>query len=722
MNISNQLSKEFSVNIKIAEDIIALIDEGNTIPFIARYRKEITNSMDDQTLRQFSDKLTSIRNIIDKKQDITKKIEEQGKLTPELKKAIDSAKTLTELDDIYLPFKKAKRTRATIAIEKGLEPLADIIFEQNDKTTDIMSIASEYINKEKEVNSVDDAIKGAMDIIAGNISNTAGIRKRIREFSFKQGSVSTKGIKKDKIDIDDSVYDMYKDYTEDIKSLPSHRILAINRGEKEGYLKVSFDVDESQALGIVYREVVKPKAPTAFYVAQAAKDAYSRLIFPAIQRELRNELTASAQDSAIGVFSINLKNLLMQPPLKNKITMGLDPAYRTGCKIAVVDSTGKVLDTTVVYPTPPQPKVELSKKVLKGLIAKHNVNTIAIGNGTASRESEEFVADMLSEINADVAYMVVNEAGASVYSASKLAAEEFPEYDLTLRSAISIARRLQDPLAELVKIDPKSIGVGQYQHDMGKSKLDSTLAGVVEGCVNAVGVDINTASEKLLSYVAGIGPSVAHNIVEYRNDNGKFINRKQLLKVKKLGQKAYTQCAGFLRVANGNNPLDATGVHPESYAATKSLLEICKYTSDDISTGQIANIKDTVHKLGTKELSEQLSIGEITLKDITLELARPGRDPRDDLPKPLLRKDVLDIDSLYEGMKLKGTVRNVVDFGAFVDIGVHHDGLVHISKIVDRYIKHPSEVLKVGDIIDVTVISVDTKKQRIGLSMVEDKK
>lgn len=721
MNIANQLSKEFSVSSKIAEDIIALIDGGNTIPFIARYRKEVTNSMDDQTLRQFSDKLTSIRNIIEKKQDITKKIDEQGKLTPELEKAIQNAKTLTELDDIYLPFKKAKRTKATIAIEKGLEPLADIIFEQSDNTKDILSIVKEYINEEKDVNSSEDALNGAMDIIAGNISNTAGIRKRIREFSFKEGVITVKGVKKDKIDIDNSVYDMYKDYEEDIRSLPSHRILAINRGEKEGYLKVGFDVDETQSLGIVYREVVKPKSPTAFYVAQAAKDAYSRLIFPAIQREIRNELTAAAEDSAIGVFSINLKNLLMQPPLKNKTTLGLDPAYRTGCKIAVVDATGKVLDTTVVYPTPPQSKIDQSKKVLKTLIAKHNVNTIAIGNGTASRESEEFVADMLSEINADVAYMVVNEAGASVYSASKLAAEEFPEFDLTLRSAISIARRLQDPLAELVKIDPKSIGVGQYQHDMSKSKLDSTLTGVVEGCVNAVGVDINTASEKLLSYVAGIGPSVAHNIVEYRNENGKFTNRKQLLNVKKLGQKAFTQCAGFLRVANGDNPLDATGVHPESYTATQSLLEICRYTPDDINSGQIANIKDTVDKMGTKKLSEQLGVGEITLKDITLELARPGRDPRDDLPKPMLRKDVLDIDSLHEGMKLKGTVRNVVDFGAFVDIGVHHDGLVHISKIVNRYIKHPSEVLKVGDIIDVTVISIDKKKHRVGLSMVEDK-
>ena len=720
MNILEQLSKEFSVSSKIAENIISLIDDGNTIPFIARYRKEATNSMDDQTLREFSDKLLSLRNILGKKQDITKKIEEQGKLTEELKKAISKAKTLTELDDIYLPFKKAKRTRATIAIEKGLEPLADIIFKQDDKTTDIMSIAKGYINEEKEVNSEEDAINGALDIIAVNISNTAILRKRIREYSIREGLLTVKGVKKDKIDIDDSVYDMYKDYSEELRKIPPHRILAINRGEKEGYLKVSFDLDETQSLGIIYREVLKPKAPTAFYVAQAAKDAYNRLIFPAIQREIRNELTSAAEDSAVGVFSINLKNLLMQPPLRNKVTLGLDPAYRTGCKIAVVDGTGKVLDTTVVYPTPPQPKIEESKKVLKGLIKKYKVNTIAIGNGTASRESEEFVAEMLGEIDDDVSYMIVNEAGASVYSASKLAAEEFPEYDLTLRSAISIARRLQDPLAELVKIDPKSIGVGQYQHDTSKAKLDSALAGVVEGCVNAVGVDINTASEKLLSYVAGIGPSVAHNIVEYRNENGKFVNRKQLLKVKKLGAKAYTQCAGFLRVVNGDNPLDATGVHPESYTATKSLLEICDYSADDIKNGKITDIKKTIDNIGINKLAKQLGVGEITLKDITLELIRPGRDPRDDLPAPMLRKDVLDIDSLHEGMKLKGTVRNVVDFGAFVDIGVHHDGLVHISKIVDRYIKHPSEVLKVGDIIEVTVVSIDKKRQRIGLSMLKD--
>jgi len=719
MNISEQLSKEFSVSKNITDNIIALIDEGNTIPFIARYRKEATNSMDDQTLREFCNKLQSLRNILDKKQDITKKIDEQGKMTDEIAKAIANAKTLTELEDIYLPFKKAKRTRASIAIEKGLEPLADIIYNQDDKTTDIMSIAAEYINEEKEVPTAEEAINGALDIIAGNISNSASIRKRIREYSFKEGSITVKGVKKDKIDIDGSVYEMYNDYAESIKGIPPHRVLAINRGEKEGYLKVDFDVDETQSLGIIYRDVLKPKAPTAFYVAQASKDAYSRLIFPAIQREIRNELTSAAEDSAINVFSMNLKHLLMQPPLKNKITLGLDPAYRTGCKIAVVDSTGKVLDTTVVYPTPPQSKIDESKKVLKALIIKHNVNTISIGNGTASRESEEFVAQMLGEMDMDVSYMVVNEAGASVYSASKLAAEEFPEYDLTLRSAISIARRLQDPLAELVKIDPKSIGVGQYQHDASKAKLDTALAGVVEGCVNAVGVDINTASEKLLSYVAGIGPSVAHSIVEYRNENGKFINRKQLLNVNKLGQKAFTQCAGFLRVANGDNPLDATGVHPESYTATKSLLKLCKYTPDDIKSGKITEIKSSIDSIGIKKLAEQIGVGEPTLKDISLELIRPGRDPRDDLPAPMLRKDVMDIDSLFEGMKLKGTVRNVVDFGAFVDIGVHHDGLVHISKITDRYIKHPSEILKVGDIIEVTVTSVDKKRNRIGLSMLK---
>ena len=718
MSILEQLSQEFSVSNKISESIISLIDEGNTIPFIARYRKEATNSMDDQTLREFFNRLQSLRNVLEKKQDIAKKIEEQGKMTAEIKKAIELANTLTELDDIYLPFKKAKRTKATIAIEKGLEPLAELIFKQDD-SIDIITAAAKYIDKEKEVETAEEAISGALDIIAGNISNSAKLRKRIREYSINEGLIEVKGIKKGEIDVEASVYDMYKDYKEAVKSIPPHRVLAINRGEKEGYLKVGFDVDETQSLGIIYREVLKPKSSAAFYVAQAAKDAYSRLVFPAIEREIRAQLTSDAEDSAIGVFSINLKNLLMQPPLRNKITMGLDPAYRTGCKIAVVDGTGKVLDTTVVYPTPPQSKIEEAKKVLKALIKKHKVETISIGNGTASRESEEFVAEMLGEMEEDVSYMVVNEAGASVYSASKLAAEEFPEFDLTLRSAISIARRLQDPLAELVKIDPKSIGVGQYQHDASKAKLDSALAGVVEGCVNAVGVDINTASEKLLSYVAGIGPAVAHNIVEYRNGNGKFTNRKQLLKVSKLGDKAFTQCAGFLRVLNGDNPLDATGVHPESYPAVESLLKICSYSKDDIKNNKIKNIKDYIDKSGTKKMAEQLGLGEITLKDITMELVRPGRDPRDDLPAPLLRKDVLNIDSLFEGMKLKGTVRNVVDFGAFVDIGVHHDGLVHISKMAKKYIKHPSEIVKVGDIIDVWVTSVQKDKHRIGLSMIE---
>ncbi|MBN2878986.1 MAG: RNA-binding transcriptional accessory protein [Clostridia bacterium] len=720
MNIKEQLSKEFSVSSKIVDNIVSLIDEGNTIPFIARYRKESTNSMDDQTLREFSNKLQSLRNIIEKKDDITKKIEEQGKLTDDIKKAIAAAKTLTELDDIYLPFKKAKRTRATIAKEKGLEPLADIIFMQSDDTKDIVSIANEYINTEADINTADDAIAGAMDIIADNISNTAVLRKRIREYTSKEGFLSVKGINKGDIKIKGSVYEMYSDYTQDIKSIPPHRILAINRGEKEGYLKVAFEVDEAQALGIIYREVLKPKSAAAFYVARSAKDAYGRLIAPAIEREIRNELTAAAEDSAVSVFSINLKNLLMQPPLKNKVTLGLDPAYRTGCKIAVVDATGKVLDTTVIYPTPPQPRIEESKRVLTALIKKHDVTTISIGNGTASRESEEFVAELLKEIDKDVSYIIVNEAGASVYSASKLAAEEFPEYDLTLRSAISIARRLQDPLAELVKIDPKSIGVGQYQHDASKAKLDSALAGVVENCVNSVGVDINTASEKLLSYIAGIGPAVAHNIIDYRNQIGSFTSRKQLLEVQKLGSKAYTQCAGFLRVANGDNPLDATGVHPESYSAAKALLKICRYTTDDIKAGKLSDIRKTVENIGIKKLAEEIGVGEITLKDIALELAKPGRDPRDELPPPILRKDVLDIESLEEGMKLKGTVRNVVDFGAFVDIGMHHDGLVHISKIVDRYIKHPSEVLKVGDIVEVTVTSVDKERGRIGLSMLKN--
>lgn len=721
MDIQQQLSKQFAVSEKISANIISLVDAGNTIPFIARYRKEMTNSMDDQTLRKFCDKLQSLRNLLEKKHDITKKIDEQGKLTDQIKAAIVKAATLTELDDIYLPYKKTKRTRATIAIEKGLAPLADTIYKQDASTNNIPKIADKYINTEKNVTSADEAIAGALDIIAANISTNASIRKRIREYSSKDGLLNVKGDKKGDIDVESSVYDMYKQYQQDIKNIPPHRVLAINRGEKEGYLKVTFDIDETQCLGIIYRQVVKPKAPSAIYVAQAAKDAYSRLILPSIQRELRNSLTADAEDNAVGVFSINLKNLLMQPPLRNKVTLGVDPAYRTGCKIAVIDGTGKVLDTTVIYPTPPHSKIPESKKTIAQLIAKHKVQTIAIGNGTASRESEEFIAQLLSEIDADISYMVVNEAGASVYSASKLAAEEFPEYDLTLRSAISIARRLQDPLAELVKIDPKSIGVGQYQHDASKAKLDNALAGVVESCVNAVGIDINSASEKLLSYVAGIGSAVAHNIVVYRNENGKFTNRNQLKKVKKLGVKAYTQCAGFLRVVNSDNPLDATGVHPESYKAASSLLSICGYKSNDILNGKVASLKEKVDGIGTKSLAEQIGIGEPTLKDITLELIRPGRDPRDDLPAPLLRKDVLDIDSLYDGIQLKGTVRNVVDFGAFVDIGVHHDGLVHISKMVNRYIKHPSEIVKVGDIISVTVESVDKKRNRIALSMLKNK-
>lgn len=718
MRITQQLTQQFQINPAQSAAVIALIDAGNTIPFIARYRKEKTGGMDDQTLRAFSDQLQTLRNMEAKRQDVRAKIEEQGKLTSLIVKALDQAKTLTEIDDIYRPFKKSKWTRAMIAVEKGLQGLADQIFAQENRRINVMELAQSYVDTDKGVATVEEALDGAKDIIAAEVASNATYRKQIRHFAERDGYIAVSGVKKK--DVQDSVYSMYAEYDEPVHKMPPHRILAVNRGEKEGYLKVKLDMDETQALGIIYRHVIKKNAPTAKYVAEAVQDGYSRLIFPSIEREVRAALTEQAMDNATSVFALNLKNLLMQPPLKSTVVMGLDPAYRTGCKIAVVDGTGKVLDTTVVYPTPPQNKTAEAKKVLSAMIRKHRVQTVAIGNGTASRESEEFIAGMTREIDG-LSYMVVNEAGASVYSASKLAAEEFPQFDLTLRSAISIARRLQDPLAELVKIDPQSIGVGQYQHDIAKKKLDGALEGVVEGCVNSVGVDLNTASEKLLSFIAGIGSTVARNIVEFRETQGKFTSRRQLLKVPKLGPKAYEQCAGFLRIAGGRQPLDATGVHPESYPAATLLLKECGYSNVTLGSNALASLPDQVQARGYAAVAQQIGIGQPTLKDIVDELVRPGRDPRDDLPAPMLRKDVMDMDSLTEGMELQGTVRNVVDFGAFVDIGVHQDGLVHISKLCNRYIKHPNEVVKVGDIVTVWVVSVDKARKRIALTMVQDR-
>jgi uncharacterized protein len=712
MDIQQTLIQEFSLKPFQVENVIALIDDGNTIPFIARYRKEKTGELDDQVLRELSERLSYLRGMEKRREEIRGTISEQGNLTDEIALELDNAKTLTELEDIYRPFKPKRRTRATIAREKGLEGLATLIFAQELKSGTIEELANEYINPEKGVNNTDEAIAGAMDIIAEEISDDASIRKGLKQLIFKLGSIVARAAKKE-----DSVYQMYYEYTEPFNRIVGHRILAIDRGEREGFLKISIDLERDLAIKLILDKVIKGKSITTKIVIDAACDAYDRLTFPSVEREMRNDLSDRAGEAAIRVFALNLKPLLMQPPVKDKVTLGLDPAYRTGCKIAVVDELGKVLDTTVIYPTPPQSKVEEAKAKIKALISKYKVETISIGNGTASKESEMFVSDLIREIGGGVAYMVVNEAGASVYSASKLAAQEFPEFDVSIRSAVSIARRLQDPLAELVKIDPKSIGVGQYQHDMKEARLDEALGGVVESCVNTVGVDLNTASFSLLSYVAGIGNSVAKNVVAYREENGAFKSRNELLKVAKLGQKAYVQCAGFLRITDSKNVLDNTGVHPESYTAAKSLLELLGYSLKDVKDGKIGDIKDKATQFGLSKLSEELNVGEPTLRDIMNELLKPGRDPRDELPKPLLRTDVLDLKDLYEGMELDGTIRNVIDFGAFVDIGVHQDGLVHISQLCDKYIKHPSEIVKVGDIVKVWVISVDPAKKRISLTM-----
>lgn len=710
--IINILSKEFDRKPKHIENVIEMLDKGDTVPFIARYRKELTGSMDDQLLREVAQRLGYLRNLKERKEEVISSIKKLDKLTKELEEEINNANTLSEVEDLYRPYKPKRKTRASIAKEKGLEPLSDIILSQEADLEDIKIIAKDYVSEEKGVNNEDEAIKGALDIIAENISDNANIRKELKKLIRNKGKIISKNTKDE-----DSVYQTYYDFSESVKRLQGHKVLALNRGEKEGFLKVTIEINKDEALNIIHKYVIKNTKSSAYkYLEETCIDAFDRLIFPSIEREIRNDLTESANESAIKTFATNLKQLLMQPPVKNKVTLGLDPAYRTGCKIAVVDGTGKVLDTTVIYPTPPHNKIEESEKIIKDLISKHNVEVISIGNGTASRESEKFVADTIK--GTKVQYVVVSEAGASVYSASKLAAKEFPDYDVALRSAVSIARRLQDPLAELVKIDPKSIGVGQYQHDMPKVKLNEALTGVVESAVNSVGVDLNTASVSLLEYVAGVSSAVAKNIVAYREENGMYTKRSELLKVPKLGKKSYEQCAGFLRVAESSNPLDNSGVHPESYKAAKKILELTGHTLKDINTENIKSITEEAEKIGLDNISNECEIGIPTLKDILKELIKPGRDPRDELPKPILRSDVMEMEDLIVGMKLMGTVRNVVDFGAFVDIGVHQDGLVHISQISNSFIKHPSDKLKTGDIVEVTVTDVDKKKGRISLSMI----
>ena len=710
-NIEKILLEEFSLKEFQVQNTVKLIDEGNTIPFIARYRKEATGELSDEVLRDFYDRLVYLRNIDEKRAEIKRLIDEQGKLTPELCQAIDNAATITELDDIYRPYRPKRRTRATIAKEKGLEPLAELILEQGN--TDIVQAALVFLDAEKDVPDTESAIAGALDIIAEIISDNADYRKSIRELTLRNGILVSSGTKEE-----DSVYSMYYEFSESLLKIANHRILAINRGEKEGYLSVKIDIDEAIIINFLTRQIItRKKSPSAQYLQAACEDSYKRLIAPSIENEIRNLLTERAQESAIKIFAKNLNSLLLQPPIKGRTVLGLDPGYRTGCKVAVVDDTGKVLDTNVVYCTLPNHDKEKAKKILKSLIKKHNVNLISIGNGTASKETEILVADMLKEIDEKVYYMIVSEAGASVYSASKLATEEFPEFDVSLRSAVSIARRLQDPLAELVKIDPKAIGVGQYQHDMNQKRLGEALGGVVEDCVNSVGIDLNTASPSLLSYVSGINSTVAKNVTLYREENGKFTNRKELLKVPKLGKKAFEQCAGFLRITDGDNIFDNTSVHPESYDAAIKLLDILGYTKEDVVNSNISDIKTKLSKLDINKLSGELGIGVPTIRDIADSLLKKGRDPRDELPKPVLLSDVMDINDLKPDMVMTGTVRNVIDFGAFIDIGVHQDGLVHISQICDRYIKHPTDVLSVGDIVKVRILDVDTKKNRISLTM-----
>lgn len=711
MDIIAKLAEELNIRKNQAEAAVKLIDEGNTIPFISRYRKEATGALNDEVLRNLFERLNYLRNLEEKKEQVLSSIEEQGKLTDELKNQILAAETLVVVEDLYRPYRPKRRTRATIAKEKGLEPLANIMLLQMTEKT-LEEEAKSFLNEEKEVSTVEDAIAGAMDIVAEGISDEADYRKYIRDITMKKGKVTSTAKEPEA----ESVYEMYYEFEEGLSKLAGHRILALNRGEAEKILTVKVEAPTDDILRYLEKKIITKDNPnTTPALKSAIEDSYKRLIAPAIEREIRSDLTEKAEDGAIKVFGKNLEQLLMQPPITGKVVLGWDPAFRTGCKLAVVDSTGKVLDTVVIYPTAPQNKVEESKKILKQLIQKYDISLISVGNGTASRESEMIIVDLLKEIPKPVQYVIVNEAGASVYSASKLATEEFPNFDVGQRSAASIARRLQDPLAELVKIDPKSIGVGQYQHDMNQKKLSDALGGVVEDCVNKVGVDLNTASASLLEYISGISKVIAKNIVAYREENGRFLTRAQLLKVAKLGPKAYEQCAGFMRIADGKNPLDGTSVHPESYEATKKLLEKLGYAPEDIQGGKLAGISK---KIGDYEkLAQELEIGEMTLQDIVKELEKPARDPREDMPKPILRSDILEIKDLKPGMILKGTVRNVIDFGAFVDIGVHQDGLVHLSEICERFIKHPLEAVSVGDIVDVQVLSVDEKKQRIQLTM-----
>lgn len=715
MDINQQLAEEFKIRREQVDNTVKLIDDGNTIPFIARYRKEATGALDDQLLRELDERLSYLRNLEQRKKEVSESIEATGNMTEEIAASLDKAVTLAEIEDIYRPYKPKRKTRASVAKEKGLQPLADFIMEQT--LANPQKEAEKYIDEEKGVSNAEEALQGASDIIAEAISDDPDIRKQLAEFYTERGVVVSKAADPEK----DSLYSNYYDYSEAVAKIPSHRVLALDRGEREELLRISVEVPEEDVLRLICRKYVKAKNDCGNIVKEAVTDAYGRLIHPSLERRIRGELTEKSCNSAIKVFGDNLYQLLMQPPVKNSVTIGFDPAYRTGCKTAVVDGTGKVLDTTVVYPTPPQNKVAEAKATLKKLIKKYNVSVIAIGNGTASHESECFIADLIKEIKGEldhpISYMVVSEAGASVYSASKLAAEEFPQYDVSLRSAVSIARRLQDPLAELVKIDPKAIGVGQYQHDMPKNQLSEALGGVLENCVNSVGVDVNTASCSLLGYVAGINSTVAKNIVAYREENGAFKERKELLKVSKLGKKAYEQCAGFLRVHEGKNPLDNTAVHPESYGFVEKMIELLGFNIEELKKKGFSDMGEAVRARGIKALSQELGIGEMTLADIVEELEKPGRDPRDELPPPLLRTDVMDINSLKPGMELKGTVRNVIDFGAFVDIGVHQDGLVHISQLSDKYVKHPLDVVKVGDIVNVKVLEVDPVKMRISLTM-----
>lgn len=712
MDILKALQEEFSVSELHIKNIVELIDDGNTIPFIARYRKEMTGSCDDQKLRDINDRLTYLRNLEKRKEEVLSSIEEQGKLTEEITAAVAGAVTLAEVEDIYRPYKQKRKTRASVAKEKGLEPLAELLFSFTLKGADLSEIASEYINEEKGVLSAEEALQGASDIIAEQISDSPEARKVLKDLIAKRGLIKSSAKTEE-----DSVYSMYYDYSESVSKIPSHRILAINRGEKEGFLKVSVEVEEETALSLINHLFIKEGSSSTDFCKAAAADSYSRLIFPSLERETRSTLTEKADEQAIKMFGSNLKPLLMQPPVKNKTVLAVDPAYRTGCKLAVVDGNSRVLYTGVIYPTPPQSKIAESEEKVLTLIKKYGVDCISIGNGTASKESEIFIANTIKKSTRPVSYMVVNEAGASVYSASKLGAEEFPDFDVSVRSAVSIARRLQDPLSELVKIEPKSIGVGQYQHDVPPARLEESLSGVVEDCVNSVGVDLNTASVSLLKYIAGITSATAKNIVSYREENGGFNSRTDLKKVKGLGPKAFQQCAGFLRIPEGKTPLDNTGVHPESYDAAKKLLKIFGYSVNDVATHGAEGIGGKVKEYGLAKAAEECGVGIPTLTDITSELEKPGRDIRDELPKPMLRTDIMDMNDLREGMELTGTVRNVIDFGVFVDIGVHQDGLVHISQICDKFIKHPSEVLKVGEVVKVKVLSVEPQKKRISLTM-----